>query len=86
MRRFEPQWDQHASVSPGCSTTVPFLLLILVSVAFNAIALFPELSPPLPSLNDGAFHFLLAQRAGEALASGENPFDHWSPELDVGFP
>jgi len=88
-----PRWkpfggtDSRAlSDSPGRSTTIFLLLLVLVSITFNAITLFPELSLPLPSLNDGAVHFLLIQRASEALAGGENPFDHWSPELDVGFP
>ncbi len=65
---------------------VALLLLVLVPTIFNAIALWPELSLPIPSLNDDAFHYLLVQRASEALASGENPFDHWSPELDLGFP
>ena len=62
------------------------LLLVLVPTVFTAVALWPELSVPIPNLNDDAFHFLLIQRASEALAGGENPFDHWSPELDLGFP
>ncbi len=74
------------SDSPGRWTTAVLLLLVLVPMALNAIALFPEVSRPVPSLNDDAVHFLLIQRASEALASGENPFDHWSPELDLGFP
>ncbi len=72
--------------APGRLTRAVLLLLVLVPATFNAVALWPELSVPIPSLNDDAFHFLLIQRASEALASGENPFDHWSPELDLGFP
>ena len=71
---------------PGRWATAALLILVLVATSFNAITLFPEVSLPVPSLNDDAFHFLLIQRASEALAGGENPFDHWVPELDLGFP
>ena len=74
------------SDSPSRWASAVLLVLVLVPTIFNAIALWPELSLPIPSLNDDAFHYLLVQRASEALASGENPFDHWSPELDLGFP
>jgi hypothetical protein len=53
---------------------------------FTAIALFPELSVAVPSNNDDATHFLLIQRASEALANGENVLDHWVPQLELGFP
>ena len=85
----EPLGGTDSSVpgdSPGRWATVALLLLVLVPTTFNAIALWPELSLSVPSLNDDAFHYVLVQRASEALASGENPFDHWSPELDLGFP
>ena len=61
-------------------------VLVLFPTTFNAVALFPELSLPLPSLNDDAVHYLFVQRASAALESGENPFDHWMPELEFGFP
>jgi hypothetical protein len=61
-------------------------LLVLLPVVFNAIYLYPELSLPVPSLNDDAVHYLLIQRASEALARGENLFDHWLAELELGFP
>ena len=70
----------------GLWVTVVLLCLVLIPMAFNAIALLPELSLPIPSLNDNAFHYLLVQRANEALTHGENPFDHWMPELELGFP
>lgn len=66
--------------------TAVLLLLVLIPSAFNAIALLPELRLGVPSLNDDAFHYLLIQRASQALESGDNPFDHWGPELDLGFP
>ena len=72
--------------SPGRWATVGLLLLVLIPSAFNAIMLLPELSLPVPSLNDDAFHYLFIQRASEAVAGGENPFDHWAPELELGFP
>jgi len=62
------------------------LLLVLLPTAFTAKALLPELFLPVPSLNDDAFHYLFIQRASEALAQGESPFDHWAPELELGFP
>lgn len=71
---------------PGRWATAVLLILALIPSAFNAIALLPELRLDVPSLNDDAFHYLLIQRASEALANGENPFDHWGPELDFGFP
>jgi len=72
--------------SPGRWTKAVLLLLVLIPTVFNAIALWPEVSVPIPSLNDDASHYLLIQRSSEALANGENPFDHWVPELEFGFP
>jgi uncharacterized membrane protein len=60
--------------------------LVLGAVLFNAVAMFGELRASLPSLNDDAVHYLLIQRASAALQSGENPFDHWLPEIELGFP
>lgn len=61
-------------------------LLVFVPILSNAITLFPEVSRPVPSLNDDAVHYLLIQRASEALRNGENVFDHWLAELELGFP
>jgi len=77
-------------MAPGAAygrwARVALLLLVLVPTAFHAKALLPEIFLPVPSLNDDAVHYLLVQRASEALAGGENPFDHWVPELEFGFP
>lgn len=59
--------------------------LVLVVIVFNAIALWPELTP-VPNLNDDAYHLQLVARAADALSRGENPFDHWLPTLELGFP
>src|SRR5574337_1446738 len=62
--------------SEGWWPQAVFILLVLISSIFTMKSLLPELSLPIPSLNDDAFHYLFIQRAGEALAQGENPFDH----------
>ena len=72
--------------SPDRWTTAVLLALVLIPIGFNAVLLWPEASLPIPSLNDSATHYTLIQRAREALASGENPLDHWVPELELGFP
>jgi uncharacterized membrane protein len=59
---------------------------VLIAIVFNAVMLLPELRVAVPSLNDDAFHYLYVQRADAALADGENPFDNWSPTLELGFP
>lgn len=60
-------------------------LLVVLVIVFDAIYLLPEVVVPVPSNNDDAFHFLYVQRALDALAHGENPFDVWTPQLELGF-
>lgn len=60
--------------------------VVLVPTLFTAFLLLPELTVPVPSNNDDATHFVLIQRASEALASGENVLDHWVPQFELGFP
>ena len=72
--------------APRRFATVLLLLPMLVVMAFNAYTLWPEIAIPAPSLNDDAVHYLVVERASEALANGENPVDHWLPELELGFP
>jgi hypothetical protein len=67
-------------------TTVAQFLPVLIALVFNAVLLFPELAISIPSPNDDAFHYLYVQRADAALAGGENPFDNWSPDLELGSP
>jgi hypothetical protein len=62
------------------------LLLVALPILLNAIALFPEVQNSAPSDNDQIFHYLFIERANQALAAGDNPFDHWLPELEAGFP
>lgn len=62
------------------------LSLVLAVVAFNAVALLPEVSEPVPSVNDDALHYLFIQRASAALSAGQNPLDFWVPQIDLGIP
>jgi uncharacterized membrane protein len=73
--RFAERWSQ----------VVPWIL-ILVVVIFNAVELFPEVSIPVPSLNDDAMHYLFVNRASAAVAEGQNPIDFWFPQIELGFP
>ncbi len=66
--------------------TIAVAALLAAPILFNAIALLPEVRCPVPSLNDDAFHYLFVQRAAQAIAAGDNPVDHWVPELELGFP
>jgi len=61
-------------------------VVLVVPMAFNAVTLLPEVTIALPSNNDDANHFAYVQRADEALANGEDPFDFWAPEMEFGFP
>ncbi len=61
-------------------------LPVLLTIIFNAVMLFPEFNLAIPSLNDDAFHYLYVHRADTSLTDGENPFDNWSPDLELGFP
>ena len=62
------------------------VLLVAVPIAFNAVALWPEVSRPIPSVNDDAFHYLMILSGSDAIARGENPLDSWGPEMDFGAP
>ncbi len=62
------------------------LALVVLPILFNAIALFPEVRNSAPNDNDQIFHYTFIERANQAIAAGDNPFDHWLPELEIGFP
>jgi 6-pyruvoyl-tetrahydropterin synthase-like protein len=66
--------------------TAVLAAVVLVPTLLTAILLLPELTVPVASTNDDATHFLIIQRASEALANGENVLDHWVPQLELGFP
>ena len=71
------------------SPVAPSALLaafILLPILFNALALLSEVRYATPNDNDQIFHYLFVERANQAIDAGDNPFDHWLPELDLGFP
>ncbi len=74
-----------AAGDTGVSAHWPWLLLVL-SVVFNAVALWPELTSRAPRGNDQSFHLLMIRGASEALAGAGNPLDFWIPQLELGFP
>jgi hypothetical protein len=60
--------------------------VVAVPLAFNALALLPELTVAIANLNDDAFHWAFIQRGIDALARGENVLEFWVPQLGLGFP
>ena len=62
------------------------LFPVALSMLILAIALLPEVTVAIPSLNDDAAHYSLIQNASRAIDAGKNPFDHWAPDLEFGFP
>jgi uncharacterized membrane protein len=76
-------------IDVGASPRTPrifVLALVALPILLNAIALFPEVTNSTPSDNDQIFHYLFIERANQALAAGDNPVDHWLPEVEAGFP
>jgi len=52
----------------------------------NAVALIPEVTIPVPNVNDDALHVLFVRRAADAWSRGENVVDHWLPQIELGVP
>jgi hypothetical protein len=65
---------------------IAVLVFVALPILFSSIALFPELQYSGPYQNDQVFHYLFIERANQAISAGDNPFDHWLPELELGFP
>jgi hypothetical protein len=77
------------SVDAGGSVIKPWiviLIFVVLPIILNAIALFPDVEYATPGDNDQIFHYVFIERANQAIAAGDNPFDHWVPELELGFP
>ena len=62
------------------------LFPVALSMLVLGIALLPEVTVAIPSLNDDAAHYSLIQNASRAVEAGKNPVDHWAPDLEFGFP
>jgi hypothetical protein len=67
-------------------TEVLPLVPIAVSMLVMAVALLPEVSVAIPNLNDDAAHYSLILNASRAIDAGQNPLDHWAPDLEFGYP
>ncbi|MFM2106686.1 MAG: hypothetical protein RL338_1718 [Chloroflexota bacterium] len=60
--------------------------LVAVPMLATAIALLPEVTIRIPSMNDDALHWLFIRNASEALDRGANLLDHWLPQIEAGVP
>jgi hypothetical protein len=67
-------------------STLLAALLLVASVGYNLVGLYPEIALDTPDLNDNALHYTLVQRAAEALERGEDPTDPWVPTFVQGYP
>jgi len=66
--------------------TAALALLVAMPMAAHAIGLLPEVTVPVPNVNDDTEHALYIENASDALARGENVLEFWVPEMDEGFP
>jgi hypothetical protein len=62
------------------------LLPVWLSMLVLGVALLPEVTVAVPSLNDDAAHYSLILNASRAIDAGQNPVDHWAPDLEIGYP
>jgi len=62
------------------------MLLVAVPTAMNAVALVPEVTIPVPNVNDDAQHIAFVRRAADAWSRGENVIDLWVPQFELGVP
>ena len=75
----ETAWSQRLA------WTLP-LIPIWLSMLVLGVALLPEVSVAVPSLNDDAAHYSFILNVSRAIDAGQNPIDHWAPDLEIGFP
>lgn len=61
-------------------------LFLFFAVAFNLLALYPEVAIKAPMLNDGVLHLLALQRVAPALDQGQIAVDLWLPGVALGYP
>jgi hypothetical protein len=72
--------------TPEVRSRLLIVALVGIPILIDAIWLLPELTSGALNLNDDAFHYLMAQRAADAIGNGLNPLDFWMPQLELGFP
>ena len=81
-----PDGDPERDAVLGTVGKIAVVLLVATPMVVTAIMLLPEVTIPIPNLNDDAFHYLLIQRMDQTLRSGGNALDFWVPQLELGFP
>ena len=81
-----PELEETREVELGRIGKLAVVLLVAAPMVVTAIMLLPEVTLPIPNLNDDAFQFLFIQRMDQTLRSGGNPLDFWVPQLELGFP
>ena len=64
---------------------LPYSILFIV-ILFNLFYLSPELTIPIPFVNDGVLHHLVFEETINTLALGNNPTDFWLRDIDLGYP
>jgi hypothetical protein len=86
LRRIAPLAPTTAVREPARLERLALYVVVAVPIAFNALALLPELLVSVANINDDAFHWAFIQRGIDALARGENVLEFWVPQLGLGFP
>ena len=81
-----PSEEEEREAPLGTLGKIAVVLLVAAPMVVTFVTLLPEITIPIPNLNDDAFQFLLIQRMDEALRIGGNPLDVWVPQLELGFP
>ena len=61
-------------------------MLLAVALAFNAVALFPEIRNERVPSSDLTFHLAAAERLGASIAAGEPFLEPWVSEWSLGYP
>ena len=62
------------------------LILLAAVLVVNCVVLWPELSIAKVDLNDNVSHLVFIHGMVNAVETGQNPIDFWSPECSTGFP
>ncbi|HEV8404162.1 MAG TPA: glycosyltransferase 87 family protein [Candidatus Limnocylindrales bacterium] len=81
-----PELEETEEIELGRVGKLAVALLVAAPMVVTAIMLLPEVTLPIPNLNDDAFQYLFIQRMDQTLRSGGNPLDFWVPQLELGFP
>jgi hypothetical protein len=62
------------------------VLMLVIALAFNLVALYPEVAIKAPVQNDGVLHVLALERVAPVLDQGQIAVDLWLPGIALGYP